>query len=73
MYNASLINALLVLLCNVLFRPQLKGMSGEAAEEEVKVMVEKLKLEDKKNAVVSRMSDLHLCVVRQWKQLGDIS
>lgn len=33
-------------------------MSGEAAQEEVKVMVEKLKLEDKRDAVVSRISGL---------------
>lgn len=48
-------------------------MSGEAAQEEVKVMVEKLKLEDKKNAVVSRISDLHICVVMPWKHLRDPS
>lgn len=33
-------------------------MSGEAAQEEVKVMVEKLKLEDKRDAVVSGTNGL---------------
>lgn len=42
------------------FSSQLKGMSGEAAQEEVKVMVDKLKLEDKRDAVVSRTKSSHL-------------
>lgn len=43
-------------------------MSGEAAQEEVNIMVEKLKLEDKKVALVSKISVLHFCVKLFWKQ-----
>lgn len=51
------------------FPSQLKGMSGEAAQEEVKVMVEKLKLGDKKDALVSKISVLHVCAASCWQQL----
>lgn len=41
---------------HIIFFSKLKGMSGEAAQEEVKVMVEKLKLEDKRDAVSRTLS-----------------
>ena len=39
-------------------------MSGEAAQEEVKIMIKKLKLEDKKDALVSKISLWCVCVIK---------
>ncbi|XP_063839916.1 phospholipid-transporting ATPase ABCA3-like isoform X2 [Scylla paramamosain] len=41
---------------HIIFFSKLKGMSGEAAEEEVRIMVKKLKLEDKKDALARTLS-----------------
>ncbi|KAG0722166.1 ATP-binding cassette sub-family A member 3 [Chionoecetes opilio] len=41
---------------HITFFSKLKGMSGDAAQEEVNVMVKKLKLEDKRDALSSTLS-----------------